>query len=136
MKGVRVLLLEDNAVNVLVASQFLKSWDVTVDVAKHGVEGLTFIQKQQYDLVLMDLEMPVMDGFETTKRIRAGHSESNKEVPIIAITSSNSLDAWNKALNIGMNDFITKPFNPNELYKVLERYVLKGDVNSLPRDPS
>lgn len=132
MKGARVLLMEDNAVNVLVATQFLKSWQVTVDVASNGVEGLQLLEQESYDLVLMDLEMPVMDGFETTQHIRKGQSEVSKHLPVIAITSSTSVNARKKARAAGMNDFITKPFNPNELYKMLEKYVLKLDGDVVP----
>lgn len=131
MKGARVLLMEDNAVNVLVATQFLKSWQVDVDVASNGVEGLQLTEQERYDLILMDLEMPVMDGFETTEHIRKDKNEAIKHLPIIAITSSTSITARNKARAAGMNDFITKPFNPNELYKMLEKYVLKLDAESV-----
>lgn len=133
MKGARVLLMEDNAVNVLVASQFLKSWHVEVDVASNGVEGLQLMEQERYDLILMDLEMPVMDGFETTEHIRKDLNEANKHIPVIAITSSTSISARNKARAAGMNDFITKPFNPNELYKMLEKYVLKLDAESVEK---
>ncbi|GEM_PF-3042181 len=135
MKGARVLLMEDNAVNVLVASQFLKSWHVEVDVASNGVEGLQLMEQERYDLILMDLEMPVMDGFETTEHIRKDLNEANKHIPVIAITSSTSISARNKARAAGMNDFITKPFNPNELYKILEKYVLKLDAESVEEKP-
>lgn len=132
MKGARVLLMEDNAVNVLVATQFLKSWHVTVDVASNGVEGLQLLEQERYDLVLMDLEMPVMDGFETTEHIRKDQNEISRHLPVIAITSSTSINARKKARAAGMNDFITKPFNPNELYKMLEKYVLKLDEEMVP----
>ncbi|MCE7994314.1 MAG: response regulator [Roseivirga sp.] len=131
MKGARVLLMEDNAVNVLVATQFLKSWSVDVDVASNGVEGLQLMEQDRYDLILMDLEMPVMDGFETTEHIRKNLNEANKHIPVIAITSSTSIMARNKARAAGMNDFITKPFNPNELYKMLEKFVLKLDAEEV-----
>ncbi len=134
MRGARVLLMEDNAVNVLVATQFLKSWHVEVDVASNGVEGLQLMEQDRYDLVLMDLEMPVMDGFETTRHIRKASNEVNKHLPVIAITSSTSITARNKAREAGMNDFITKPFNPNELYKMLEKYVLKLDAESVTEE--
>lgn len=134
MKGARVLLMEDNAVNVLVATQFLKSWQVEVDVASNGVEGLQLMEQERYDLVLMDLEMPVMDGFETTEHIRKNLDEANKHIPVIAITSSTSIIARNKARAAGMNDFITKPFNPNELYKMLEKFVLKLDAEEVTKN--
>ena len=115
------------SVNVLVATQFLKSWDIEVDVASNGVEGLQLMEQERYDLVLMDLEMPIMDGFEATRHIRRDDKESVRHLPVVAITSSTSTNARNKAREAGMNDFITKPFNPNELYKVLEKYVLNID---------
>lgn len=129
MRGARVLLMEDNAVNVLVATQFMKSWDVEVDVAANGLEGLKLLDQERYDLVLMDLEMPEMDGFEATGHIRRNENEQIRHLPVIALTSSTSMAAKSKAREVGMNDFITKPFNPNELYKMLEKYVLDLDTD-------
>lgn len=134
MKGVKVLLMEDYAVNVLVVTQFLNSWDIEVDVASNGVEGLQLMEQERYDLVLMDLEMPVMDGFEATEHIRKSASEVNRHVPVIAVTSSTSIAAKNKARAAGMNDFITKPFNPNELYKKIEKYVLNINPETVDTD--
>ena len=134
MKGVKILLMEDYAVNVLVVTQFLNSWDIEVDVASNGVEGLQLMEQERYDLVLMDLEMPVMDGFEATEHIRKSASEVNRHVPVIAVTSSTSIAAKNKARTAGMNDFITKPFNPNELYKKIEKYVLKINPEKVEAD--
>lgn len=122
LKGTKVLIVEDNAINVLVASQFLKKWDVAYEVAENGQIAIEKVQEQNFDIVLMDLQMPVMDGYEATKAIRAmgGKMET---LPIIAITASVMMQVRDEVLNAGMDDYISKPFNPNDFYKKIKRFV-------------
>lgn len=117
-KGIHVLLVDDNVINQVVAENFLRKWGMTVDVANDGVEALELIQNKSYSVVLMDLQMPKMDGYEATRRIR-GLKEIDSyfiTVPIIALTASAMVDVKDKVIEIGMNDFITKPFVPEELH--------------------
>ncbi|NJM93308.1 MAG: response regulator [Cytophagales bacterium] len=119
LKGHRVLLVEDNAVNVLVAKKFLAKWDLEIDHAAHGQQAVEKVMAQSYDLVLMDLQMPVMDGYTATEEIRA----AGKLLPIIALTASAMLEIQEKVRKVGMNDYVTKPFNPHELYAKIVRHL-------------
>ncbi len=112
LKGIQILLVEDNKLNVLVAKKILNNMNGNVDVAKDGVEGLRMASAKNYDIILMDLHMPVMDGSETTRRIR----EKDKRIPVIAFTADAFEEARNRAKEVGMNDFISKPFDPVLLY--------------------
>ncbi len=111
LKGKKILLVEDNQMNVMVASKFLNKWEVKIDVASNGQEGVDKVLANNYDLVLMDLQMPVLDGYEATKKIR----QQNSRIPIIALTASALLRVRREVHAVGMNDYITKPFNPEEL---------------------
>ncbi|MEQ8474214.1 MAG: ATP-binding protein [Marinoscillum sp.] len=119
LEGKRVLLVEDNPTNVMVAEKFLTHWKMKMDVAENGVIA---IEKSgnSYDIILMDLQMPVMDGYEAARTIR-----SNKNpVPIVALTASALLNVEEDVLMAGMNDYITKPFDPMELKRKLIKNIL------------
>lgn len=123
LNGKKVLLVEDNEINRLVAFKFLRKWGVEVTEAGNGKEALEHLKKNAFDLVLMDLQMPVMDGYEATRLIRSS-MPNGKTIPIVALTASIMNEVQEKILTSGMNDLILKPFNPGELYskivKVLE----------------
>ncbi|MDR6941042.1 PAS domain-containing hybrid sensor histidine kinase/response regulator [Mucilaginibacter pocheonensis] len=122
LKGTRLLIAEDNQVNVMLAKQFIKLWDIECDVAENGLLALQLVQTNDYDMVLMDLQMPEMDGYQTTEAIRQLPNEKFQNLPIIALTASAMLDIKDKAFVVGMNDYISKPFNPNELYRKIATY--------------
>lgn len=124
LTGCRVLLAEDNPVNVLVAKRFLEKWGIICHVAENGKIALDMVKQNTYDLVLMDMQMPVMDGYEATAAIRALGGKFLK-LPIIALTASALLDMKDKILGSGMNDYISKPFKPEELYDKIRLYVGK-----------
>jgi PAS domain S-box-containing protein len=115
LKGMRILLAEDNLVNIMVARQLLAKWEVNLQVAKNGLEVLEILEKDTFDLILMDLHMPEMDGLEATNHIR----KSGKTLPIIALTADALAETKEQATKAGMNDFVTKPFNPDDLYAKL-----------------
>ena len=119
----RVLLVEDNEVNIIVASKFLKYWQLQLDVARNGCEAVEKVQANSYDLVLMDLQMPEMDGFQATRCIRALKAEHFKELPIIALTANVTGDVRDQCLRNGMTDFMTKPFTPDALHGCLAKYL-------------
>ncbi len=121
LRGLRVLLVEDTNLNVTVATQFLKKWGVTTDVAENGQIAVQQVQAQQYDLILMDLQMPVMDGFEAAKAIRQLGTQYT-EIPIIALTASAEMQIREKVYQVDMNDYITKPFNPQKLYATIQKH--------------
>ena len=118
LSEVRILLAEDNPVNVMVASKFLNKWGVHLEVAENGAIALEKVASATFDLVLMDLKMPVMDGYEASREIR----KLLPGLPIIALTASATLEAQEKVFKAGMNGFITKPFNPNELQKLIMKH--------------
>lgn len=119
-----ILIVEDNAINQQYLSGILKNWKFTYDIANNGLEALEHIESKKYDLVLMDIRMPLMDGYETTIHIRANHDNENQKVPIVALTASALVDEKEKALAVGMNYHVTKPFTPDQLANVLRQFGL------------
>ncbi|MBC8988052.1 response regulator [Pedobacter sp. N36a] len=122
LKGIKVLMAEDNEINVILVKQFMKLWHVECDVVGNGLLALKQVQVKDYDMVFMDLQMPVMDGYQSATAIRALLGDKFKKLPIIALTASAILDVQYKAFDSGMNDYISKPFNPDELYHKIEIY--------------
>lgn len=116
LKGKRVLVAEDNMINQIVAQKFLVKKGMEVDLAENGEDALDKIAKNEYDLILMDLHMPEMNGYDATKSIRNSNDPKISSIPIIAITASVMMEVQGQIRESGMNDFILKPFNPNELY--------------------
>ena len=118
LKGLRVLLVEDNMINTKIAQKIMSQWDVTVDTAENGLVGVEKCNANSYDVILMDLSMPIMDGYDATIEIR----KTDKLIPIIALTASASFGYLDRALQIGINEYIIKPFNPKELNMKLRKY--------------
>nr|WP_294789832.1 ATP-binding protein [uncultured Mucilaginibacter sp.] len=126
LKGVKLLIAEDNQINVILAKQYMKLWDIECDVAENGEIALTLVQNCDYDMVLMDLQMPEMDGYQATTAIRNLPDEKYRKLPIVALTASAMLDIKDQAFIVGMDDYISKPFNPDELYRKIALYA-KGE---------
>jgi CheY-like chemotaxis protein len=103
----------------------LKKWGIGVTVANNGKEALTLIQTKGFHLILMDLQMPEMDGYESTRHIRAFEDLYYKNIPIIAFSASSMINSRSKALAFGMTDFVNKPFFADELQDKIERYVTR-----------
>lgn len=118
LHGLRVLLVEDNLINVKIADKIISQWNVDVDVAHNGLIAVEKHLVNQYDVILMDLSMPIMDGYEATTIIR----ERDKNIPIIALTASASYGYLDKAIKLGINDYVIKPFSPKELNMKLYKY--------------
>ncbi len=123
-KHASILLVEDNDINRLYAGSILKMWGCYYETAENGVVALEKIRNQNFDLILMDIQMPVMDGFETTKAIRMGESRYS-HIPIIALTANATKRDFEKCLAAGMNYCVTKPFTQDDLMKVLSKYLDK-----------
>lgn len=120
LDGKRILLVEDNKVNQVVARKFLEKWGCRIDVAENGKQGVEFVVKNEtYDVILMDVLMPVMDGFEATVAIRKLTDAAKRSIPIIALTASVLQEERYIAFEKGMNDFLMKPFNPQTLFEKL-----------------
>jgi PAS domain S-box-containing protein len=115
IKGVRVLLVEDNPVNVFVAGQFLKAWEVVYEVAENGFQALEKVSHHDYDVVLMDLQMPELDGYEASRRIRELPHPRYQSLPIIALSASTKFALKERLEASRITDFVSKPFNPDEL---------------------
>lgn len=114
-----VLLVEDNLINQEVAQKKLASFGLQVSIAENGAQAIEMFAQRSYDLILMDVQMPVMDGYEATRRIR----ENDPAVPIIALTAAAMIEDRNKALDVGMNDHLGKPLVTRELYKQLAKFL-------------
>jgi PAS domain S-box-containing protein len=110
------LLVEDNSVNQAIATSFLDRWGIKVKVANNGLEALEKVVDQSFDFILMDMRMPVMDGYEASKQIRLMEGDYFSKVPIIALTASSLLDEKKKIKECGINSLISKPFNPKDLF--------------------
>ena len=122
IKGTKILIAEDNQINVLLVQQFLEQWEIEYDIAENGVIAFEMAKTNDYDLILMDLEMPEQDGYETTQAIRKLEGGKYQEIPIIALTASAMMDIQDRAFKVGMNDYLSKPFNPDELYNRIVKY--------------
>ncbi|MEM8891829.1 MAG: ATP-binding protein, partial [Bacteroidota bacterium] len=122
LKGMKVLLVEDNRVNIMVGKKYLKKWDIDTEVAENGQIALDLVSSNTYDLILMDLNMPVMDGLTATEMIRKKEGSYYKELPIIALTADVSENVKENIQQSGMNDYLTKPFDPEDLFKSLSSH--------------
>ena len=123
MSGKHFLVVEDNRVNQLVIKSILRKWKgVSFDFANHGLEALEAMKTNAYDVILMDLQMPEMDGYETTIQIRSGNSGINSSsIPIIAVTADTTEKTKARVFAIGMDDYITKPIDQELLYSSVEK---------------
>ena len=128
MASTKILLVEDNAINQLIVSTCLRKWGMMVTVANHGKEALVLIQSRDFQLVLMDLQMPEMDGYESTSKIRSMDDPYFKTVPIISFSASSMIDTKEKALQYGMTDFIGKPLMMDELKLKIDTYTHHGST--------
>ncbi|TDO97478.1 response regulator [Marinomonas balearica] len=121
LKHKRVLLVEDNELNRRVVMGYLEESELIIDTAHNGQEALDKVGNAHYDLVLMDLQMPVMDGLTATRKIRTFFDKN--ALPIVAMTAHASVEDKQRCLEAGMNDYVTKPIDIDELYRALRRHV-------------
>lgn len=126
----KILLAEDNPINQMVAAEILTLAGMTVHMANNGLEAVEKIKTEAFDVVLMDLQMPEMDGLEATARIRKDHA--NKDLPIIAMTAHAMRGDREKCMAAGMDDYISKPIDRLKLYQVLKKYTSNDGVTSNP----
>ena len=123
IRGANILLAEDNKINQMVATELLKIEKFVVTVANNGRIAVELLQKQPFDLILMDIQMPEMDGFEATRLIRADSRFSN--IPILAMTANAMSGDRELCMEAGMNDHIPKPIEPQILYRALVKWLRK-----------
>ncbi|MBU1612335.1 MAG: response regulator [Proteobacteria bacterium] len=118
----RILLVEDSEDNVLVMQLYLKKFPYRLDVAENGQVGVDMFKQAKYDLVLMDIQMPIMDGYEATREIRRFEGEQGRsKAPIIAVTAHASEENHRMVLEAGCDDFITKPVPKAKLLEAIQR---------------
>ena len=131
LEGLHILLVEDNEMNQLVASDMLTNWGAKVHVANNGKLAIEALEEHPFDLVLMDIQMPIMDGYATTRFIREELGIDKATLPIIALTASAIIEQKAKAIALGMNDFIPKPFEPKILLNKIGQYS-QLDLDQMP----
>jgi len=131
----RILVAEDNLVNQKVATRTLDKLGFRCEVAANGREALSALERTRFDLVLMDCQMPEMDGFEATRRVREKELGKTTHLPIVAMTANAMAGDREQCLAAGMDDYIAKPFNPGELVTVIERWTLRADGQAAAAKP-
>ena len=125
LRGARVLLVEDNKINQELALALLANNGITAKVANNGQEALDLLAKQDFDGVLMDCQMPIMDGYEATHKLR--EQERFKELPVLAMTANTMAGDREKVLDAGMNDHIAKPINVQEMFTIMARWITPSE---------
>jgi CheY-like chemotaxis protein len=122
--NIRILLVEDDEANQVAFSRLLSKSSHQVEIAENGREALKLLEEKDYDLVLMDCRMPVMDGYEATAAIRApGSRVRNHAIPIIALTANAMREDQKKCLDAGMDDYLSKPIDLAKLLEMIEKWV-------------
>ncbi|MEQ8763976.1 MAG: response regulator [Planctomycetota bacterium] len=126
LESVRVLLAEDNALNQKLVCRLLEKRGIEVVVANNGQEAVDALENEAFDIVLMDVQMPVLDGFQATQQIRRRESESGAHTPIIALTAHAMRGDRENCLEAGMDEYLTKPLQPKELFGMIQRLLASG----------
>jgi CheY-like chemotaxis protein len=129
--GADVLIIDDNDINLLVASEILKQYGITADTAQSGADALKTLEKKKYDLIFMDHMMPGMDGIEASERIRA-NDDWRAKVPIVALTANAIVGMMDTFLSHGMNDFISKPIEIEKLNQILLKWLPSEKISTFP----
>ncbi len=133
-KRINILLTEDNKVNQVLAVKLLKKFGYEITVAENGKEAIEAVRKGGFDLVLMDIQMPIMGGIEATKAIRKMETESSLPyLPIIALTANALKGDREKYLTAGMDDYLSKPFKPEDIQKILSKWTYKTKTPAVKR---
>jgi signal transduction histidine kinase/ActR/RegA family two-component response regulator len=118
LEKLNILVAEDNKINTFVVKQFLSKWNVgELDFAENGQEAFDMACQKEYDLILMDLQMPTVDGYEATHKLRESNNEYLQQIPIIALSADAAFETKNKVIELGFNGYVSKPFDPEELFK-------------------
>jgi PAS domain S-box-containing protein len=123
LEGKRILVAEDNKINFFVANKFLTGWGVIVTHSENGLLAIEKLREEDFDLVLMDLHMPVMDGIEATKIIRSSDDPRLSSMPIVALTAAIMSENHDKIDELNINDYVLKPFKPHDLFSRILKHV-------------
>ncbi|MEL6592509.1 MAG: response regulator [Bacteroidota bacterium] len=119
--GKRILVVEDDEVNLMIAEHILGRAGFTVSTVNNGEEAIEIVSNQEFDLILMDIEMPIMDGVEATPIIR--QSSNGAQIPIIALTAHSMQEKLDEFKAAGMNDYIIKPFDGTKFQEIVDKYL-------------
>ena len=125
VQGARILLVEDNEINQQVAQELLEQARFVVEIANHGQQALDMLEQYDYDCVLMDIQMPVMDGYTATGKIR--EDRRFDKLPVLAMTANATVEDRERSLSSGMNAHLNKPIDPKELYSALLSWIEPGE---------
>lgn len=128
LEGIHVLLVEDNVLNQILAKKVLTDWKMEVEIAENGLIGIEKLKKTDFDIILMDIQMPEMDGYEATIAIRKTLPQPKNNTPIIAMTAHALSGEAEKCANVGMNDYISKPFEQKVLYSKIYSALKKSQI--------
>jgi PAS domain S-box-containing protein len=123
LEGKRILVAEDNKINFFVANKFLIGWGIIVTHAENGKSALEELEKKDFDLILMDLHMPVMDGLEATRIIRRSENQKIRDIPIVALTAAIMSENHDKIDDLNINDYVLKPFKPHDLFDRIKKHI-------------
>jgi CheY-like chemotaxis protein len=134
--SLRLLLAEDNVVNQKLTMELLRRLGHEVTLVSNGAEAVSAVRDHSFDCILMDVQMPVMDGFEATAAIRASQSLSGRQVPIVALTAHAMMGDEEKCRHAGMDDYLSKPINPAMLKAKLDKWACASRRFSLCQNPS
>lgn len=130
-----MLIVEDHAINQQYLSGLLLNWGITYDLAKNGKEAVDLAAAKVYDVILMDIRMPVMDGYEATQRIRTEKESRNQTTPIIALTATSMTNEKELGLSVGINTLLTKPFSPDQLNGAFRKIGIEESFLNQPPKP-
>jgi signal transduction histidine kinase/CheY-like chemotaxis protein len=123
LSSLRVLIAEDNLVNVMLMKKLFSKWNIVPTIAENGERAIEIMQYGNFDIILMDLQMPVLNGFDAAMEIRKMPDPSKSRIPIIALTASALFDIKDQVENAGMNDYVSKPFRPEELLEKIQHLI-------------
>jgi len=123
LEGKKILVAEDNRINFFVVNKFLSSWGVKVAHAENGKIALEMLENDNFDLIIMDLHMPVLDGIEATRIIRNSDNPSIRTIPVIALTAAIMSESNDRIEGLNINDYILKPFKPEDLYSKIKKHI-------------
>jgi len=128
---VRILIAEDNSMNQRLIKHLLESRGYNFDLVFNGIQAIESLKKQSYDMVLMDIQMPEMDGYSATKQIR---EELKSNIPVVAMTAHAMSGEKEKCIKAGMNDYISKPIDEEILFDIIQKYSNPASLNANERD--
>jgi CheY-like chemotaxis protein len=120
---INILVVEDNKINQMVTKKIIESSNYTCTIVDDGYAALVALERERFDLIFMDINMPLINGFETTRKIR----EKGITTPIVALTAFDKQEVTEESLSSGMNDIMVKPFEPMKLYQVISNLVVKEE---------